>query len=490
MKQLEIRKQPRMGLSRALTMTMHSIRYRLLRSLVTVLVILVAIAFMMNVACESLVKRTVARHVDHAIADSRTAARWVSRLSRPPTQEDVLRELVQATPGSAAYDELRSMGDFGESEFAGLREQAAQAVDYLDFIAALDYAERRLLVHRSRGPKIFERLQDEAHLEQLEEQLPALRGLRFLTTADELRSFLADWPLTRVKLERIREERIRAIAAIEGQLGDRRLIEAMCAMDDAFGEIVRAAGFQLDAETAARIARQARRRVEQQVLATSVGRPEIRSAVARRHDVLPAAVDAAMLWELLSRKKGARWYAEQLAEAADPAATLAVDRMQELAQSRRHELMLLRAQKRAGLSEGGWLGLGERMGWLLMVSMLVCVVGISNAMLMAVAERFREIATLKCLGALDGAIMLMFVIEASLFGLVGGGLGALCGALIGFGRMAVQFGPVLHAAGAAAGLPSAMLGAVVLGVLLATVASIYPSVRAARLAPMEAMRIE
>ena len=43
--------------------------------------------------------------------------------------------------------------------------------------------------------------------------------------------------------------------------------------------------------------------------------------------------------------------------------------------------------------------------WLVILSLLVCVVGIVNAQLMAVTERFREIGTMKCLGALDRFIL-------------------------------------------------------------------------------------
>ena len=43
--------------------------------------------------------------------------------------------------------------------------------------------------------------------------------------------------------------------------------------------------------------------------------------------------------------------------------------------------------------------------WILFLSLLVCVVGIVNTQLMAVADRFREIGTMKCLGALDRFIL-------------------------------------------------------------------------------------
>ena len=49
--------------------------------------------------------------------------------------------------------------------------------------------------------------------------------------------------------------------------------------------------------------------------------------------------------------------------------------------------------------------------WLVSMSLIVCVVGIANAMLMSVTERFREIGTMKCLGALDGFVVRLFLLE-------------------------------------------------------------------------------
>jgi hypothetical protein len=57
--------------------------------------------------------------------------------------------------------------------------------------------------------------------------------------------------------------------------------------------------------------------------------------------------------------------------------------------------------------------------WLMSLALLVAFVGILNAMLMSVTERFREIGTMKCLGALDSFIIKLFLIESLFQGGVG-----------------------------------------------------------------------
>jgi ABC-type lipoprotein release transport system permease subunit len=77
----------------------------------------------------------------------------------------------------------------------------------------------------------------------------------------------------------------------------------------------------------------------------------------------------------------------------------------------------------------------NRETWLVIMSLLVCAVGITNSMLMAVTERFREIGTMKCLGALDLFVVELFLLESGLMGVIAAAAGwsdsALYSSLVG-----------------------------------------------------------
>ncbi|MCP4642618.1 MAG: FtsX-like permease family protein [bacterium] len=127
--------------------------------------------------------------------------------------------------------------------------------------------------------------------------------------------------------------------------------------------------------------------------------------------------------------------------------------------------------------------------WLIGISLLVCVVGITNAMLMSVTERFREIGTMKCLGALDWFVVKLFLIEAMLQGLVGSLVGATFGFVAALLAAVVQYDNVLTA------LPWGraflnLLIAIGVGALLSVMGAVYPARRAGKMPPADAMRTE
>ena len=135
---------------------------------------------------------------------------------------------------------------------------------------------------------------------------------------------------------------------------------------------------------------------------------------------------------------------------------------------------------------------GHRQQWLAIMALLVCFVGIMNAMLMSVTERFKEIGTMKCLGALDRFIVTLFFIEAALLGFISSVLGWLGGWLLTSiihlfteADKAAAFGAHFWT-----GSLIQCLTATVIGTVITLFAAIPPAVRAAQMPPVAALRSE
>lgn len=122
----------------------------------------------------------------------------------------------------------------------------------------------------------------------------------------------------------------------------------------------------------------------------------------------------------------------------------------------------------------------QRLQWLAATSLLMCLVGVTNSMLMSVTERYREIGTIKCLGASDGFIVKVFFLES----LVLGTIGSFCGAVLGSVAVALfegfKLGPVLE---------TSLLGTGI-GLTMTVLAAIAPAIQASRMPAAVALRVE
>ncbi|MCK8602964.1 ABC transporter permease [Desulfoferrobacter suflitae] len=128
--------------------------------------------------------------------------------------------------------------------------------------------------------------------------------------------------------------------------------------------------------------------------------------------------------------------------------------------------------------------------WLAILSVLVCVVGIINAQLMAVTERFREIGTIKCLGALDSFVVRIFLLEAVYQGLLGGVSGSVLGVLVATLSLLWKFGFAVVYSWPFQQMLSTIGWASGLAVFLSLIGVIYPALVAAKMQPAVALRAE
>ena len=128
--------------------------------------------------------------------------------------------------------------------------------------------------------------------------------------------------------------------------------------------------------------------------------------------------------------------------------------------------------------------------WLVVLSLLVCLVGITNAMLMSVTERFREIGTMKCMGALDGFIVKLFILESAFMGMAGTVLGVAVGFLLSILTSWIGYGTGVMGHVPWPTILERGLMAIVLGSFLSLMGGILPAYRAAKMEPVDAMRLE
>lgn len=127
-------------------------------------------------------------------------------------------------------------------------------------------------------------------------------------------------------------------------------------------------------------------------------------------------------------------------------------------------------------------------------ALLVAAIGITNTMVMAVLERTREIGIMKAVGASEGQIMSIFLIEGMVLGVVGGSIGVLSGWVISLGMdscvrsiLEGEFHETITEPMFVFPAWLALSVPIFCG-FVTTVAAFYPARRAARIDPVQALR--
>ena len=121
------------------------------------------------------------------------------------------------------------------------------------------------------------------------------------------------------------------------------------------------------------------------------------------------------------------------------------------------------------------------------ISLIVGGLSVINTMTMSVSERTREIGVRKAIGASDGQIVRQFLAEAGVIGLIGG----LTGLVLGWVAVSLA-NMALEASNLNLFLVTSRLaiGSVLFAVVLGLVSGLYPSLHAARMKPVTALRYE
>jgi putative ABC transport system permease protein len=122
------------------------------------------------------------------------------------------------------------------------------------------------------------------------------------------------------------------------------------------------------------------------------------------------------------------------------------------------------------------------------ISLVVAAVSIFNVMMMSVNERIQEIGILLSIGTEKGEVRRMFLYEAFILGLVGGGVGAIASFVIGYSVVSALLGSTdyFFLWESLVYLPIGLL----VGCAVCVLSGFYPAWRASNLDPIEALRAE
>jgi putative ABC transport system permease protein len=134
------------------------------------------------------------------------------------------------------------------------------------------------------------------------------------------------------------------------------------------------------------------------------------------------------------------------------------------------------------------------------ITMLIAGVGIMNTMTISLIERTKEIGILKSLGLKNRTVLSIFLCEAGVVGLIGGIAGTVLGFLLATVMASFLNGDAFHAWSGISVYaditivpelsPMVVSVAIVFGLAISVLFSLYPAWRASRMSPVEALRQE
>ena len=133
------------------------------------------------------------------------------------------------------------------------------------------------------------------------------------------------------------------------------------------------------------------------------------------------------------------------------------------------------------------MGMMERMNTFMLalagITLAVGCFGVVNTMMTSVHERIRDIGIMRAVGASRNQIIKVFIYEAIIIGIVGGVFGYVAGSLLAY-----AVGPLIFEGTAITYVPQYFPLSLVLAILIAVIATVYPAFRATKIKVADSFR--
>lgn len=482
--EIEIKNQAKLSLARVIKLVAVGIKHRLLRSTLTMAVILLAVAFFMSMLTESVFVKATGRAIQKEMTLKKAPAKHLKTLFSLPPKRIFRQDLANATAEELNMISVRTAEDPKVIQL--LQQQSKRIMTYYSFFDRMDVGKRLALIGKREGLEVFTPLRSQEQWDEFKKALNPMHSVKIPGSVTEFRGFIQHLDQYLLDFDRVylawneKNRKFKDLGSelMNGLKPQEWLRQASAKEKQAFLSLAIGDGFALSHKDLEEICTYLKDKHLQEDILKALNSPKGRkqwAASFRAKHKLDEKVtllkDERALEVLVTFK------AEDVYRVADQLAY--AKHLGDLSDS---------LHGKTDLTENALLT--SRQIFLLAISLMVCMVGIANAMLMSITERFREIATMKCLGATDSFILTQFLIEASIQGLAGGAFGMLIGLALSFVKNYLILGSFMVANLDYAGVCLAGVASLIAGVVLSMLASLYPAWSASRMAPMEAMRIE
>lgn len=124
-----------------------------------------------------------------------------------------------------------------------------------------------------------------------------------------------------------------------------------------------------------------------------------------------------------------------------------------------------------------------------MIALIVGCIGIVNVMMMTVFERTRDIGVMKAIGATNRTIVMLFLFESSILSFIGGILGVIIGIFMSYLVNIVISSYVITGMKLSINI-YVIIGGLIIGLVTGIIGGLYPSIKASKMKPVDALSYE
>ncbi len=193
MQSIEVKKQRQLTLSETFDFCLSSIKHRLGRSLLTLSVVILAVAFFMYLQSSNIFRNSVTSGVEQEILDSRRPSKLLSILYTQYSLNDFSNLLATSRGNARDMERFSKILNLSVEDTNDLAKAAYTELYYNNFIMDLPIGKRKDLFGRMTGREIFVFLQNEDHFKQTQDKMREIGGMRIPGGAGKMQEFLKDY---------------------------------------------------------------------------------------------------------------------------------------------------------------------------------------------------------------------------------------------------------------------------------------------------------